>query len=466
MENQRKKTGLHRRGKVTWTFRFHWTVGGDPDDNVPGLKVEDSDEDSIFDSASFSSNEEDEVPWWLTPTEYTVARAGLAQLTAEEDTLFEPYMLNMSFLSKHMIRDGFTGSNAKVKAQMLMPMGVTCRSWHCVACGKLGRMRWMGWYPCRYCEAQKEKEREANANANSYLNSIKIENTNADWNGDDNKNRNDGGDDDMLDALDNPLHYPLVIEPNSVRDKLRQVPLFAPVVRLPKTPLNTTGVTRKVTRVTRGSPTGLRWIQYTYRDADEESDWDSGRDASGEEDEGVMEVEKAQADTETRAQNELNVQEQKQEQDRDQLAHGAPEGEYPNIRDKGKGRALPSPSRISSLQLNPESVVRGKVEEGPAPPCLVDLLFLCNRPELEGYADELFRVFQTDLDMAYEGLASKPLSESSILFLAYIINETILPNTNFLVLKSASSNTPSHPEIRHAKGKVAGEALRPIAFGA
>ena len=68
-------------------------------------------------------------------------------------------------------------------------------------------------------------------------------------------------------------------------------------------------------------------------------------------------------------------------------------------RDKGKGKARQEPEPPLPADYSQNSLV-------------VDLLFLCNLPELEKDADALFTAFQMELDMVYEPGPSKPLSES------------------------------------------------------
>ena len=141
MEDQQKKNGKYRRGKVTWLFHFRWAPGGDPELYAPKHGSTDEDWDRYSEN---SNGEDDPIPWWMTPDQAALAKASLKPLSpAEEDALFPPDMLNMYILAKHLARDRHL--------KEVTPSGVLCRSWQCVQCGKVNRMKWMGRYPCSYC---------------------------------------------------------------------------------------------------------------------------------------------------------------------------------------------------------------------------------------------------------------------------------------------------------------------------
>ena len=80
-------------------------------------------------------------------------------------------------------------------------------------------------------------------------------------------------------------------------------------------------------------------------------------------------------------------------------ANSVPVDGVTKICDKGKGKARQEPESTLPADYSQDSLV-------------IDMIFLCNLPELEKKADALFADFQLELDMVYEPMPSKPLSES------------------------------------------------------
>ena len=121
---------------MTWTFRFQWVSGGDPDRYAAGPM---SEEPNWLDVVAYP---DDPTPWWMTVDAAATARERLA-VVPNCPPFIAPVDLDVSILDKHIARERY-----KINITLLV---LPSRMWQCSACGKVNRLRWIGRYPCTYC---------------------------------------------------------------------------------------------------------------------------------------------------------------------------------------------------------------------------------------------------------------------------------------------------------------------------